>query len=71
MQKMITKLAQKAYIIKIIVDNKVEILHNAKGHKIAYFIDETATNEYILQDILSNNEVRVFKISKQQLEELK
>ena len=71
MQEIIFKLKEEAYIIKIILNDKISILHDSKSYKVAYFIDETSQNEYILKDILLNNEVRVFKISKQQLEELR
>ena len=70
MQEIISKLKEETYIIKIILNDKISILNDAKSYKVAYFIDEVANSEYILKDILVNNEVRIFKVTKQQLEEL-
>jgi len=70
MQEIMSKLKEEHYTIKILADSVVSILNDAHSYKVAYFIDETEKSEHILKDILLNNEVRVFKISKQQLEEL-
>jgi hypothetical protein len=70
MKKLILDLKANDYIIKLIIDNDIIVIDNIKSKKIAYFIsDEKSLNNtsIINSDILTNIEVRVFRISKDKL----
>lgn len=68
MQNLYTRLISDGYEIKFILTNKLITKNITNSKKIAIFIDEKNTDNIILEEIIKRNiEIRIFKITKEEL----
>jgi len=73
MKELLNYLHKERYCIKIIIENKTVVLGEINSHKLAILIDEKKIHKgkkLEIDDIMKKNEIRLFRLSKDEIKGL-